>query len=189
MIKLLNVPGEVDNVEFVLLTHSKFTDFEHEPVSVALGVCVYFHEHVVLILVMEVNRVEVAALEVLVEVQNLLLVDRAGQFCADRLFQVLQDVLGSRICSQARLPVQVLLDQEVDVLSRVLQVLGPVPVVYQVSKHLNVVFKFNGSLSGHRNGSAVLFQLALDLFVPFLGLLFRSLGVLLVFAGELGAVV
>lgn len=55
VVEFLNVPGEIHDVKFILLANFELTHFEIEPVSVAFGVRVNFHEHVVLVLVLKVH--------------------------------------------------------------------------------------------------------------------------------------
>ena len=67
LIEFFNTSRKIHEVESVLFTNLKIADFEHEPVGVASSVGVDFHEEIVLIVALKVDRVKIATFEVLVE--------------------------------------------------------------------------------------------------------------------------
>lgn len=95
IVELIHVPGEVHNVEFILLTNDEVAHFEHEPVCVSTSVGVYFHHQIILMRTMQIRGVQVAAFKVLVKGQNFVLVDVARQLGLDVLAKVVQNVLRS----------------------------------------------------------------------------------------------
>lgn len=168
LVELRHASREVQYVKAINhVASNKVGDLEVEPVGVSASIGVNLHEQVVLVArlrdVVDVDRVQVAALKVSVEAQNVLLVDVLGNFCVELTRAVVYQVT-RRLSGLANF----VLGEIAEVLTRLRQAVRLVALVDLVLQQLRVVFDLDSALRLDSDATAdlvVLFLHALILFV------------------------
>lgn len=92
-VELGEVPREIEDIKSIGLTDAELTYFKHEPIGVTPRVGIHFHQQVVLILGLQVNRIEITTFKILIKDQDVFLVDILPQFRLEKGTQVIHHVL------------------------------------------------------------------------------------------------
>ena len=155
-VEFLHASSEVVDIESVGDAHSKIRNLEIKPICISSGIAVDLHQQIVVLSIVNVDRVQVAALEILVKDQDVFVTDPLWQFRLELIFHIFDHMNWQFIFIKFFFR-----NQSTDVVSGMLQVFGSVSIIDLICKEIGIQLSFDGLLCRKNN----LFTVFLVLFL------------------------